>query len=231
MQPKMDFTIAKNVSLKEKFKKEIYKLDNVPRLLYMDSSDVFVNKHAPYPNEIDSLNSFNWHENKVRTEKLKCTSYSCWEFIVEAINSAYFDSREKLDDLFVPKESRTESSSCFNLNKISINDAFDILNVKVRCNMDYYLKHPEEMEKDLSRKIKDEEFNSPMLEQELFYTLMCKILGDSEPSDKLDQASIDETSFGQVFMLKDFHLLSNDGNIIHATAKRGDFYLLFFYAY
>ena len=42
---------------------------------YMDSSDVFVNKHAPYPNEIDSLNSFNWHENKVRTEKLKCTSY------------------------------------------------------------------------------------------------------------------------------------------------------------
>ena len=75
MQPKMEFKIAKNLSLKEKFKKEIYKLDNAPRLLYMDSSDVFVNKHAPYPNEIDSLNSFNWHENKVRTEKLKCTSY------------------------------------------------------------------------------------------------------------------------------------------------------------
>ena len=227
----MESRYANNLSIKEKFKKQIFKLDNAPRLLYMDSSDVFVNMHAPYPNEIDSLNSFNWHENKLKTEKLKCTSYSCWEFIVEAINSAHFDSREKLDDLFIPKENRTTSSTCVYLNKISINDAFGILNVKVKCNMDYYLNHPEEIEIDLNRKIKEEDFNSPRLEQELFYTLMCKILGDGEPSDKLDQAGKDETSFDKAFMLKDFHLLSNDGNIIHATAKRGDFYLLFFYAY
>ena len=226
----MEAVNTSEMSIKEKFEKYIYRLDDVPRLLQIDFKGAFVNKHAPYPNELDSLNSFNWHENKVKTEKLN-TIDNDWEFIIETINSAHFDSREKLDDLYLPKEFRKIPELEVNLDKISINKVFEMFNAEVKCNMDYYLKHPEEMEKDLRRKIKEEEFNSPRLEQELFYTLMCKILGDSEPSDKLEQTGKDETSFDKVFMLKDFHFLPCDCNAYFATAKRGDFYLLFCHIY
>ena len=221
-----------NLSIKEKFEKYIYILDDAPRLLHMNFSEVFVNKYAPYPNEIDSLDSFNWHENKVQTEKLKGKCSGFWDLIVNTINSIHFDSREKLDYFYVPKKYQTSPISCKNLDKISIKDAFEMLNVKVSCNMEYFLKHPGEMEKDLNRKINESEFNSPRLEQELFYIQMCKIFGDSEPSnDKLEQVCNDSTNFEKVFMLKDFHLLFNDGNCIYATAKRGNFYLLFFFYY
>ena len=153
-------------------------------------------------------------------------------FFVNTINERYFDSREDLDDFYIPKEYRRPPSSSENIDKISLQDVFKKLNVTVSCNMDYYLKHHEEMEKDLIRKINESELNSPKLEQELLYTLLCKIFGDSEPNnDKLEHTPNDESKFDKVFMLKDFHILSNDYNIIHATAKRGNFYLLLFFAY
>ena len=223
----MEAVKSNNLSIKEKSQKQIYKL-KAPRLLYMNPSEVFVNKYAPYPNEADL---FKWDENKVKTEKIKGESYGYWDFIVQTINSGHFNSRGELDDLFLPNEFRTVSNCCVQLNKIAINEAFERLNVDVSCNMDYYLKHPEEIEKDLNREKKEDEFNSPRLEQELFYAQMCQIFGESETSDELEQAGKNETNFDKVFMLKDFHLLSNDGNSIYATAKRGNFYLLFFFVY
>ena len=115
----MEAVQSNNFSIKEKLEKKIYKLNASPRLLYMNPSEVFVNKHAPYPNEVDSLSSFNWDENKVKTEKAKGQSYGYWDFIVETLNSAHFDSRGELDDLYLPNEFRTVSNICVQLNKNS----------------------------------------------------------------------------------------------------------------
>ena len=74
------------------------------------------------------------------------------------------------------------------------------------------------------------------LEAELFYTLMCKLFGGSEYEEAISvsRPEVDDetltTLFDKTFMLNEFHLLSSDDNSYKfATARRGNYYLLFFY--
>ena len=62
--------------------------------------------------------------------------------------------------------------------KILINKAFSLFKAAVLCNMEYYLTHLDEIEKDLNRKInksKLDKNNVKKLEQEPFYYQMCTI--------------------------------------------------------
>ena len=161
------------MSIKEKFEKGIYELEYIPRILEIEYGNLKINKYAPYPNEIESLEKLNFTDNLnlVDTQKL-ISPHSDSEFSVGIINKQHFESREKLDSLFIKGYDVAFSKK---FDKISINKAFELLNVDVSCHMKYYLDHVEEIEKDLSRKvnvIELNETNNKKLEQELFYIIV-----------------------------------------------------------
>ena len=57
--------------------------------------------------------------------------------------------------------------------------------VEIGCEMDFYLQHENEIEKDLNRKvdiclIKDNIEKVKSLEEQLFYNQMCRLFGDDE---------------------------------------------------
>jgi len=64
------------------------------------------------------------------------------------------------------------------------------------------------------------------LEGELFYHQAVKIFGDKE--DDEDDVS-DERTGQKSVTFRDFRLLFTDGDETYATARRGEYYMLFFY--
>jgi hypothetical protein len=123
-----------------------------------------------------------------------------------------------------------------NFEKVSINKAFQLLNVEVSCNMEYYLNHLDEIEKDLNRKVNEIELKetNKKLEQELFYNQMCKLFGtEGVPGSYdsiLDKTIEPELVYERAYMLKDFRVFYKM-NYHCATAQRGNYYLLFQYSF
>jgi hypothetical protein len=210
-------------------------LHDAPRILYIDTSGIFINKNAPYPNEIESLEDMDWERDKIQTYKLKETSYGDLQFKIEMINTKYFDSREMLDKLFVSKDRQTPFS---NMEQISIEDALKYFSIELSCNMDYYLKTNHEIEKDLNRNNVNIDLNDELamkkLEKELFYNQMLKLFGEIEATSDdiiISKDGDDKIFFEKAFILKDFHMLFMDGNYRMATARRGNYYLIFNFVY
>ena len=73
-----------------------------------------------------------------------------------------------------------------------------------------------------------DEFMDKSAEQELFYKTMCKLFRE-EVSDDDQLGQHDEHEYDKAYMLKDFRVLSYDGNDTYATAQRGNYYLTFYH--
>ena len=217
-----------NMSIKENFEKGIYELEAIPYIIEIRGGNVKINKYAPYPNEIKSLESSYFNSDLIETNKL-ISPYRDSEFSVGTISTEHFESREKLDSLFLKYVNKPFSQ---NYEKISIDEAFQMLNVDVSCNMEYYLDHKEEIEKDLDRKVDESELiNVNKLEQELFYNQMLKLFGTEDVPESFDESlNKEEPNYEKACMLKDFHILCEE-NFHYATAQRGNHYLVFEYAF
>jgi hypothetical protein len=225
----MDTATLNSMSIKEKFEKNIFKLSNIPRLFLIDYGNVLVNKDAPYPNEIESLEELDSESNFVETEKLIAENRDA-QLTIGIISVKHFASRNELDEIYLKSINKKEYSK--KIEKISINKAFELLDVDVSCNIGYYFNNRQELEKDLNRKVNESELKEGKLEQELFYKLMCKWFGNEIES--FDDISSDENKddkvYGKAYMLKDFRVYYST-NYSYATAQRDEYYLIFEYVF
>ena len=126
------------------------------------------------------------------------------------------------------------------IKDIQIEQAIKRLSVDFYADMEYYLSHRDEMEKDLKRKevkINFEMRDLQRLEKELIYNNMCFLFGEdiSKSDDKMylksNYDSISEIDYDKAFLVKDFRILSSDGNDKFATAVRRDHFIIFKYIY
>lgn len=170
----------------------------LPRLLEISHSGMFTKSDGAY----------------VKCEKFKTKGYGDFAFYIKVINMNLFANREEFDEAVMPTYLRDGMPSSSKIEAISIEEAIGLF-VNIECNMSYYLSNRDEIEKDLKRQISEAELSTPMIEKELFLNLMCKIF----KSERKDQ---DENSF----MLKEFHVITNDGNYEVATAIRDESYVI-----
>jgi len=185
--------------------------------------------------------------DEVPIEKLTASKNGqlSWAFTISKVKCEYFDSKDSLDQLFIEGEFECLEMPPIcgeNIERISIENIVDLFDIKFSCNMSYYLTHQEEIEKDLKRKIDlnsiiGNEIELKRLEQELFYNQMCELLGENEDAndcvqnnDKAFMGS-EEMVYDKAYFLTDFRMLYKDGNNGFGTARRGNFYFLFYYVY
>jgi hypothetical protein len=221
------------MSLKENLEREIYLLEHAPRILSMDVDGIYINKSGLYPDEVESLQNIAWQKDKLQTPKLKAKSYGDWQFDIGMIHTKHFNNREQLDDMFVDKSERIVTDCCTNVDRISIRQAIKLFKIRFSCNMDWYLQNQHAIEEDLNRQIlpltQIDEYSMKKLEEELFYNQMCKLFGETE--DDQNKPHDDDTIYEKSFILKDFHMLYEYQNDMLATARRGNYYLLFTFVY
>ncbi|CAF1073081.1 unnamed protein product [Brachionus calyciflorus] len=218
-----------DVKVKEKFEKQEYTLDSIPRLVLMNHTGVYVNKNAPYPNEIESLENFDFEKSKIKFDQLQVKSYGCWQLAVAMISSKYFESRAKFDELYTNEveiehiDTRLEKA-----DRISIAKAFEsMFNVKMSLNLELYKKNKNVMEYYLNcnvNKMENKSLNQ-IKENEMFYEEMSKIFVFRWYLDE------DQNTKEKTHMLTNFRMLFNDGNSKLATAERNGFFLIFDYLY
>lgn len=224
--------------IREKFKTYVYKLYSIPNILYADFKGVFVHESAPYPDivfELDNPYSETAMKGNLLEPRLKAKSYGDWEFSVIVVPANYFESRDQLEERMMEKSFREVGPHCISASEIPIREAMKAMKVDLSTNLDYCLNNKDQIESDLNCKIPhDLEMNNELavkrLEQEIFYKMMCKIFG-RESAD--DQVVVDgnEQLYEKSFLVRDFSILSFDGNGMIAAATRGDYYLLFFFEY
>ncbi|XP_018013557.1 uncharacterized protein LOC108670602 [Hyalella azteca] len=215
--------------LQQNLENGTYRLNEAPTVIDIENNKINVNKDGF---NLDVVKYFegqeNWNTKEIVNPKLKASSFGDYYCGLSLMPSSYFESREKFDYLY---SLRWQGDPSFDPNdpvetieKISLEKALELLTVTLSCNMEYYLANRDEMEKDLGRKLDsfnaEDESSMKRLERELFYNQVIKIVGESEDDDK--------ATFS--VMLKDFRALFLEGNDNFATARRGDYYLLFHHA-
>lgn len=212
-------------TLKTKFENGTYKLRNVPPLLDLDNVAVHVHKDGLNQDLIESQKSMNWSRDKVIAPKLIGSSYGEYYLHIQLIRTEYFESKERLDSLYEKECWRgvdpEDSDPPLKREKASLEEALELLTVTISCNIKYYLANRGEMEKDLGRKLDSLDLNDKnvltQLEGELLYNQLISIFGESDDD------------IGGAIILTDFHILYSDGNYKFATAKRGNYYWIFYY--
>ena len=239
--------------IKDKFKTQgSYIWTRIPSALLINNGAVLANMTpCNTPEYLFEALQCNRSDKDVTTcNKLKADGgYGDWELCLCMIHSDYFENREQCDDFFCNERQPlgAYSSKYDHLERISIDDAFESLYVELTANMDYYMSHMDELAEDLGRPINETYLANAtgdelkLLSQELYYKLMCKMLGES-PDDEAETAKYAESNPFQTddehqvaargkkqVMLKDYRMLTSDGNSAQATAKRGAYYILFFF--
>ena len=96
------------ISIKEKFELQIYSLNDAPRIVEFDSDDIYINKNGCHTDNEESLGRIDWDRDRILTQKLKATCDDEYEFQIKRINTSYFESREKLDKMLIPKHLATD---------------------------------------------------------------------------------------------------------------------------
>jgi hypothetical protein len=216
------------MSIKEKLECGNYQLTGAPRILNIDySADVYINKNGCCPDEIESFENFDMERDHVITNKLKANVIGDFNFHISKIKISHFESREKLDNMFVYFPQFITSKQEF--KEISIQNAIEKFHITISCNMDYYIKNRNEIIIDLNRNISDFELSDEQmkkkLEEELFYKQICNLFGEIEEDDKSTENG---SNYEKQFILQDFHIFYIDETIV-GTCKRGNYYLLFLY--
>jgi len=217
-----------------------YSLEYAPRVLEIDYSGVYVHKDGPSQDEIKSLEQMNWLEDRVPKPNLIGDSSGDFSCLVGIISTKHFDNREELDALYSKEYGRSQPVA--EIERISLEKALKLLKVDISCNVDYYSHNLDEMEKDLGRKLENFDVNDKELmkdlESELLYNQEVLIFGE-ESDDDVSRAASQKQKMNRKrkmnneqksLTLRDFHLLYSDGNDKIATARRGDHYVLFYYA-
>jgi len=221
----MSIKESKSLSIREKFESKVYELALVPRIIEMEDEKVFINKNGAFPDEIESLEKTDWENSYMKvTSKLKVTDLGDTEFYIGMIHERHFESREKLDEMYLKENGQILAENMKNIPLISFRNALKLFYIQLSVNLDHYLKDRSEFESDLC-----ERSTLIKLEQELFYKQMCNLFGETESENDIIKCQDDETIYEKSFNLKDFRLLYNDGNSKSATAQRGHYYLLFSY--
>lgn len=221
-------------SIRAKFENYTYDLIKLPLLLSMDREGVFVNKEAPNQdivNFYENLEQNRQVEDYIKSQKLIANGSSDWGFGARKLPMIYFRSREALEEMLISKQYRTTDKYCIQAARMPIREIMRLFFVSCSSNMDYYLANKNELEADLGRSLQTDSSNKlemKRLEQELFYVNMCKIFGTAGNQDDNVQPDGKEVLYDKTYMLKDFSILSFDGNEIHGTAIRGDCYFVFF---
>ena len=218
--------------LKEKTIKSVMDFyDWASRVLQIDYEAVYVHKNGTFQGPAEWSSVDHWLRDRLLLPKLKGDSYGEFNFMVELINTNYFDSRAKFDDVFEKGSSKDPSVTM--IECISLEEVLKLMEVEFSCNMDYYLSNKEEMEKDLGRQLEKLDITNKdlmkQLDSELLYNQVMKIFGQESVDDSaIEQSSGDETR--QKFLnFREFHLLYSDGNYKIATARRGDYYVRFLF--
>lgn len=152
----------------------------------------------------------------VETKKLVINSFGDWDFLAYLLNTKDFKSREEFDDWAIKKHLRDNEEK--SVKEISLEEAWDRMEVEVSLNMAYYCEHRDELEKDLNRQVND--LNDPRLKKELLNKQLCQLFGYDNSYAKNNDNE---------YMLNDFSLLENTGDSRTATAKKGEYYLKFKY--
>lgn len=210
------------------FEEGIYSLTQIPVLLTVEESCVFYNKDWPQEDELEALNQRYW--NKVPAPKFRAHTYRDSWLYIGIISTKYFDSREKFDAVYSREWKMFDpdySKAVERFEKITFQDALkDHLSVKIWCNLDYYLSNKTEMEKDLGYNL---EIVNPIdnhtklhLKKKLFFKSCIDIFGDINDEEEKAESEI---------FLRDFHVLYKRYDYIYATARRGQYYLIFFYEF
>jgi hypothetical protein len=231
------------MSIKEKLEKNIYLINDAPCIMVMNGyKGIFINKNLPCANEVESFEKVK--KTSVQIDKLKAKGFgSDWDFDVEMINIKHFESRQKLDEMLLTQGSRDQNvpEPVQNIELISIQEAFSFTGIELCTNMDFYLKNKQELEADLGRPVLDLDLSNvsdlKRLSQELFYKQMCKLFSQGNYEDEItavddivESNSGNNDSFEKCFILREFHKYL-DGNYMYASSRRGNFYILFNFAY
>lgn len=219
-------------SMREKFEDGTYSVYDLPNALFMDHTGVYVDS-APYPDIPEGQERV---ENRVSKKKkmptLKATSDGdCddWDFKVKVIHTDSID-RDSLEEMVMSKSDRKVDQvddQC--IPKISVDEALKKMKVTLSIDMKYYLQKTHDLDADLEYKVSDslkskDANEMRKLEQELFYKTMCRLFGKENADDQIE---MDGKNYGKSFIIRDFSILTYDGNTMIATARRGDYYLLF----
>ncbi|CAG0914726.1 unnamed protein product [Notodromas monacha] len=249
-------------------------LDVAPRVLSAEATQpggVYVHKDGLQMDVAAWFRDPNWGRDRVLLPTLKASSYGEYELSVGLMSTDYFESRHQLDSLcskeLLGDDDGVEpsSSSCPALaaksspddvfgktvDRISFRDALKLVTVDIRCNMDYFLAHRDEMAKallgggdneaaaaespdaaaaDLKMTMMvestDADSTNKRLEDRLFYRESLKIFGRIKDEGDDDDDN-DEKSAAVTFT--DFRRLFFDGNERCATAQHGKNYVIIYY--
>lgn len=208
------------MSLCEKLRDGTYLILDSPKILILESGELFVNKYAPNLDDTKAFEDQSELKNLVKTEKL----ITCKEtdFVqIGSISSRHFTSREEFDSIFLECLEESEFSNSYGV--ISMTRVFHLLCPDVKCNMKYYENNKDELERDLNRKLDYSELeNLEKLEQELFFHLMHKWFGNDCKELMADISMMDDKQF----WLKDFRICTIPG-FRFASAQIKDKILVF----
>jgi hypothetical protein len=204
-------------------------IDDLPRIMSMNNSEVILNSKLLSTNDIESLEDIDENMNKVETLKFKATGYGSWDLHINVIKADHFENRNQLDQLFFYDDTPDRMSQ--NIQRISIENALKFTGVEITIDMDFYLKNKDVLETDLKRSVTDSDLqNLKKIEQELFYNQMCTIFGkqNDEGDYVKGKKNNKDDSFEKSFILRQFHKYTSGGNL-YGSSKRGDYYFLFSY--
>ncbi len=197
---------------------------DLPSILEMDELDVDSRK-------LSSISNFRpfeeYEENVYKHKNLRAVGGGDLGFILYAIDSKYFYSRESFEKIargFLSYYEGNPYAKVFD-NKpvdISIEDSFNRFHVSLFCDRDYYRDHPEDIEKNLGYKIKEFDLSVDDLidlyEKELVHNELLKIF------------ELDECPHDTPIIFKNFKVLVEDGNNTYGIAERDGIYYTFYYA-
>uniref|UniRef100_A0A914YDA2 Uncharacterized protein n=1 Tax=Panagrolaimus superbus TaxID=310955 RepID=A0A914YDA2_9BILA len=194
----------------------------------------------------------NFHKDMIKTDKLIIESSGDWDIYVYMISCHYFSDRKEFDNLIFKEERQKNfNSEKKSFENISIKEAFQKLGTKIKVNIDYFFRveNKNEYKKYVGddydfdyyqwiwneMKTMKEKKNWKMLEaseQYLHFRTQMKIIKSIlwrklmiELFGKNDEAINDEN----IYMLKDFEILYQDGNFTCASSFNGKKYLGFIY--
>ena len=144
--------------------------------------------------------------------------------------------------MFIDPEDRIEPEF---RDKLSIENALKYMWTRIYVNRRYFLENEDELEKLLGRQVdreclaikKKEDENEDENEyenerpslvcQEIFYRLMVELFGEPTADESDDRDEKQEGEFEKALMVREFRKLYFDGNFLKATARRGNYYILF----
>lgn len=223
--------------IRTKFESGKYEVVEAPNILQIDYSGVYEHKNGLVQNVIQSLErQQRWKEERMLNNKLKAHGYGEYDLSIGFINTKYFESRDEFDRLYSKEWTCSDNEGEEDLDysgKYKIMDRISLeqallyaFKITFSCDMEHYLSNREEMEQDLGRKLEELDVNDEALmksmEADLFRKQVVKIFGE-------DWGNGDEETLQSGVTFNDFKVLHDDGNYMHASAIREDYYFIFYF--